>query len=69
MASMQKINPENKYQFKEGEISEKAFAVFQDCSFDFYKLGETFYWSIKNENMANKIGTLEETEKFLLQFA
>ena len=50
------------------ELSERAFAVYSDSSFTFYKEGETFYVAYTPKDEASELGTLADVEEFLLQF-
>lgn len=54
-----------KYEFTgTNELTEKAFQVYSNSSFTFWKDGDTFYYSEKVE-----LGTLEDVNEFLEQFA
>ena len=56
------------YQFT-NELSERAMKVYSNSDFVFYKDGET-YFCADNQNAAPyHIGTLEDVEAFLMEFA
>lgn len=58
-----------RYEFREWELTERAFEVYSDSDFIFYKEGETFYFADNYNSQPNEIGKLEDVEEFLLQFA
>jgi hypothetical protein len=51
------------------ELTEKAFAVYSDSSFTFWKDGETFFYSDNPRSEKVKLGTLEDVNEFLESFA
>lgn len=58
-----------KYEFTgTNELSEKAFKVYSNSDFTFWKKGETFYYGFSQNDTPNELGTLEDVENFLLQF-
>ena len=59
-----------KYEFTgNNELSEKAFKIYSNSSFVFYKKGETF-WCGDNQNATPyEVGTLEDVEALLMEFA
>ena len=51
------------------ELTEKAFAVYSDSSFTFWKEGEIFFYSDNPDSEKVELGTLEDVNEFLEQFA
>lgn len=62
-----------KYEFCEWDISQKAFEVYSNSDFVFYKIfynHKDVYFASDNQNgNTYYIGTLKDVEDFLLQFA
>lgn len=59
-----------KYEFSgSGELTEKAFQVYSDSSFTFWKDGETFFYSDNPSSEKVELGSLEDVNEFLEQFA
>lgn len=57
-----------KYEFT-NELSEKAMAVYSDSSFTFYKKNDLFFVADNENSEPYELGTLEDVEEFLLQYA
>ena len=60
-----------KHEFRENELSEKAFEVYSNSDFVFYTdNGYTFYASDNVHDTPDVVGngTLQDVEEFLLQF-
>ena len=57
-----------RYEFVD-ELTEKAFGVYINSDFCFYKENETFYYADNQNSEPYEIGTLADVEEFLLQFA
>lgn len=51
------------------ELTEKAFAVYSDSSFTFWKDGDVFFYSDNPNSQQVELGTLEDVNEFLEQFA
>lgn len=51
------------------ELTEKAFWVYSNSSFTFCKDGDTFYYSDNPNSEKVELGTLEDVNEFLEQFA
>ena len=51
------------------ELTEKAFQVYSDSSFTFWKDGETFFYRDNPNSEKVELGTLEDVNEFLQQFA
>lgn len=51
------------------ELTEKAFQVYSDSSFTFWKDGCDFYYSNNPNSEKVELGTLEDVNEFLEQFA
>lgn len=51
------------------ELTEKAFAVYSDSSLTFWKDGDTFFYSDNPNSQKLELGTLEDVDEFLQQFA
>lgn len=51
------------------DLTEKAFAVYSDSSFTFWKDAETFFYSDNPSSEKVKLGTLEDVNEFLESFA
>lgn len=59
-----------KYEFTgTGELTRKAFEVYRDSSFTFWKNGETFFYSDNPNSEKVELGSLEDVNEFLEQFA
>jgi hypothetical protein len=59
-----------KYEFtKTGELTEKAFEVYSNSSFTFWKEGESFFYSDNPNSEKVELGSLEDVNEFLEQFA
>ena len=59
-----------KYEFTgTKELTEKAFQVYSNSSFTFWKDGDTFYYSDNPNSEKVELGTLEDVNEFLEQFA
>ena len=59
-----------KYEFTgTGELAEKAFKVYSNSSFTFWKDGETFFYSDNPNSQKIELGTLEDVNEFLESFA
>jgi hypothetical protein len=50
------------------ELTEKAFQVYSDSSFTFWKDGETFFYSDNPNSEKVELGSLEDVNEFLEQF-
>ena len=57
-----------RYEFTD-ELTEKAFAVYSDSSFAFWKDGDRFFYSDNPKSQKVELGTLEDVNEFLEQFA
>lgn len=51
------------------ELTEKAFQVYNDSSFTFWKDGDTFFYSDNPSSEKVELGSLEDVNEFLEQFA
>lgn len=51
------------------ELTEKAFQVYSDSSFTFWKDGNTFFYSDNPNSEKVELGSLEDVNEFLEQFA
>lgn len=59
-----------KYEFSgTDELTKKAFHVYSDSSFTFWKDGDTFFYSDNSNSEKVELGTLEDVNEFLEQFA
>ncbi|MBD5451282.1 MAG: hypothetical protein HDR25_01445 [Lachnospiraceae bacterium] len=59
-----------KYEFTgTGELSEKAFNVYSNSDFAFYKDGDTFYGAYNSNEEPFELGAIEDVESFLTGFA
>lgn len=59
-----------KYEFSgTDELTEKAFQVYSDSSFTFWKDSDNFYYSDNPNSEKVELGTLEGVNEFLEQFA
>lgn len=59
-----------KYEFSEHELTSKAFAVYSDSSFTFWKDATgTFYRSDNQNGEKVECGTIEDVNEFLEMFA
>lgn len=52
-----------------GELTEKAFRVYSDSSFSFWKDGERFFYSDNPNSEKVELGSLEDVNEFLELFA
>lgn len=60
----------NKYEFNKSELTKKAFTVYSDSSFTFWKdVDGTFYRSDNPNSEKVEIGTIEDVNEFLEMFA
>lgn len=60
----------NKYEFNKNELTEKAFTVYSDSSFAFWKNANgTFYRSDNLNSEKVEVGTVEDVNEFLEMFA
>lgn len=57
-----------RYEFVD-ELTEKAFGVYINSDFCFYKENETFYCAYNQNSEPYEIGTLADVEEFLSRFA
>lgn len=57
-----------RYEFVD-ELTEKAFGVYINSDFCFYKENKTFYCADNQNSEPYEIGTLADVEEFLSQFA
>lgn len=57
-----------RYEFTD-ELTGKAFDVYSDSSFTFWKDGDTFFYSDNPNSTKVELGTLEDVNEFLEQFA
>ena len=59
-----------KYEFTgTNELTEKAFQVYSDSSFTFWKNGDTFFYSDNLNSEKVEVGSMEDVNEFLEQFA
>lgn len=59
-----------KYEFSgSSELTEKAFQVYSDSSFTFWKEGDNFYYSDNPSSEKVELGSLADVIEFLEQFA
>ena len=59
-----------KYEFTgTNELTRKAFEVYSDSSFTFWKDGNTFFYSDNPNSERVELGSLEDVNEFLEQFA
>lgn len=60
-----------KYEFTgTNELTEKAFAVYSDSDFTFYKDDAgTFYYGLNQNDKPSELGTIEDVNELLEQFA
>ena len=59
-----------KYEFTgTNELTRKAFEVYSDSSFTFWKDGEIFFYSDNPNSEKVELGSLEDVNEFLEQFA
>lgn len=59
-----------RYEFTDtNELTEKAFRVYSNSSFTFWKDGDTFFYSDNLNSEKVELGTLEDVNEFLEQFA
>ena len=60
----------NKYEFSVNELTEKAFAVYSDSSFTFWKdANGTFYRSDNLNSEKVEVGSIEDVNELLEMFA
>lgn len=57
-----------KYEFT-NELTEKAFNVYSNSDFTFYKEKDTFFVADNQNSKPRELGTLEDVEEYLLVFA
>lgn len=57
-----------KYEFCEWEISQKAYEVYSNSSFVFYKHKDTYFVADNQNSEPYVIGSLIDVENFLRQF-
>lgn len=57
-----------KYEFT-NELTEKAFNVYSNSDFTFYKEKDTFFVADNQNSEPRELGTLEDVEEYLLIFA
>lgn len=59
-----------KYEFTGiNELSEKAFNIYSNSDFTFYKDGDTFYGAYNSSEKPFELGSIEDVESFLMEFA
>lgn len=59
-----------KYEFSgTDELTEKAYAVYSDSSFTFYKDGERFFVADNPSSAPVELGTIKDVNEFLESFA
>ena len=59
-----------KYEFTgTNELTRKAFEVYSDSSFTFWKDGEIFFYSDNPNSEKVELGSLDDVNEFLEQFA
>lgn len=58
-----------KYEFNENELTKKAFQVYSNSSFTFWKDGNTFSYSDNPNSEKIELGTVADVIEFLEQFA
>lgn len=58
----------NKVQFTPGDISDRAFTQYSGCDFNFWKDNNGVYYVGETKGTAEKIGTIEDVEEFLLSY-
>lgn len=51
------------------ELTRKAFQVYSDSSFTFWKDGNTFFYSDNPNSERVELGSLDDVNEFLEQFA
>lgn len=60
----------NKYEFNKNELTEKAFTVYSNSSFTFWKdANGTFYRSDNLSSEKVEVGSIEDVNEFLEMFA
>ena len=52
-----------------GELSEKAFNIYSNNDFTFYKDGDIFYGAYDSSESPFVLGNIENVENFLIQFS
>lgn len=57
-----------RYEFTD-ELTAKTFTVYSDSSFTFWKDGDRFFYSDNPNSQRVELGTLEDVNEFLEQFA
>ncbi len=58
-----------KYEFTgTNDLSEKAFEIYSNSDFVFYKDSDTFYASYNSSEEPFELGSIEDVESFLLSF-
>jgi hypothetical protein len=59
-----------KYEFTgKSKLTERAFEVYNNSSFTFWKEGELFFYSDNPNSEKVELGTFEDVNEFLEQFA
>ena len=59
-----------KYEFTgKSKLTERAFEVYNNSSFTFWKEGESFFYSDNPNSEKVELGTLKDVNEFLEQFA
>lgn len=58
-----------KYEFNENELTKKAFQVYSNSSFTFWKDGNTFSYSDNPNSEKIELGTVADVIEFIEQFA
>lgn len=59
-----------KYEFTgANELSKKALEVYSNSSFVFYKNGDTFFYADNSRDNFHELGSIEDVESFLMEFA
>lgn len=59
-----------KYEFTgTNDLTRKAFQVYSDSSFTFWKDGNTFFYSDNPNSEKVELGSLDDVNEFLEQFA
>lgn len=53
-----------RYEFTTDELTKKAFAVYSDSSFTFWKDGDVFFYSDNPNSQKIELGTLEDVNEF-----
>lgn len=53
-----------RYEFTTDELTKKAFAMYSDSNFIFWKDGDTFFYSDNPKSQKVELGTLEDERIF-----